>query len=147
MVGKISKIRETAVTPARDGSLTINETTLAAAITTAAETGAQVISLSLVTTNNISCATEPDHELCVALALAQEMDVVVVAATGNSFSNPTVHFLASDPNVISVGALDINSEVPEWSRYEPQQDLAAPGVRVLTTWYTNRNWEPHEAFV
>jgi subtilisin family serine protease len=113
------------------------------------ETGAQVINLSLY-------APEPDagscknyasrnDPFCQVLSLADEMDVVIVAAAGNEGwkagnDNGNVDFPAKDHRVIAVGAVDSAGTVPPWSNKGPEIDLVAPGVDILSTFNTNMDW-------
>ncbi len=89
---------------------------------------------------------------CDALATLEERDIVMVAAAGNEGVND-IHFPASDPRVISVGAVDIwgsatpiagsvATNVPANIYYTevqlnfgPEQDFVGPGFNVLSTFY------------
>jgi len=66
-----------------------------------------------------------------AVIYAYSYGVVLVAAAGNEgASQPS--YPAAYPEVIAVGAIDINYQVPSWSNRNP--DLVAPGVSILSTW-------------
>ncbi len=66
-----------------------------------------------------------------AVIYAYSYGVVLVAAAGNEgASQPS--YPAAYPEVIAVGAIDINYQVPSWSNRNP--DLVAPGVNILSTW-------------
>jgi serine protease len=78
---------------------------------------------------------------CEALDRAEEFDVVLVAAAGNE-SDQNIDFPASDDRVIAVGAIDFSGNVSAWSSDGPEKDLVAPGEDVLSTFYTDRIWNP-----
>ncbi len=66
-----------------------------------------------------------------AVQYAYSYGVVLVAAAGNEgASQPS--YPAAYPEVIAVGAVDSNYQVPSWSNRN--HDLAAPGVNILSTW-------------
>jgi subtilisin family serine protease len=44
--------------------------------------------------------------------------------------------------VIAVGAIISQGERPIWSNYGPELDLVAPGVNVLSTFYTGIDYFP-----
>ncbi|MEM1695597.1 MAG: S8 family peptidase [Desulfurococcaceae archaeon] len=70
-----------------------------------------------------------------AVKYAYSYGVVLVAAAGNEgAANPT--YPAAYPEVIAVGAIDSNYQVPSWSNRNP--DVVAPGVEILSTWPKNR---------
>lgn len=106
----------------------------------------------------------PDSDvvlLCNAMAVAEERDVVMVAASGNhriiGSSNPDVDFPALDPRTIAVGGLELGDPQLEpqlWvnescadppiqcgSWIGPNQDLMAPAQDILTTVYTGHDHE------
>ncbi len=58
--------------------------------------------------------------------------ILHVAAASND-GEPTYHYPASYDSVISVGALDENLVVADFSNYNDQVELSAPGVAVLST--------------
>ncbi len=65
-----------------------------------------------------------------AVKYAYSYGVVLVAATGNEgASSPSCP--ACYPEVIAVGAVDINYNVPSWSNRQP--DVVAPGVNIYST--------------
>ncbi|MEM1760830.1 MAG: S8 family peptidase [Desulfurococcaceae archaeon] len=69
-----------------------------------------------------------------AVKYAYSYGVVLVAAAGNDgASSPS--YPAAYPEVIAVGAVDINYNVPRWSNRNP--DVVAPGVDILSTYRNN----------
>lgn len=127
-------------------------------------TGAQVLNLSFGlqfdnctwTNSSCNCTSYPNDPLCPALAYAAAQDVVVIAASGNhGFLNTTptitntIQFPAADPRVIAVGGTDAYGNI--WQESNPQPNfvgsnggqnlaLVAPAKDVLSTVYTNYNW-------
>jgi subtilisin family serine protease len=70
-----------------------------------------------------------------AVKYAYNYNVTLVAAAGNDgASQPSCP--ACYPEVIAVGAVDSNYNVPDWSNRNP--DVVAPGVNILSTWPKNR---------
>ena len=70
-----------------------------------------------------------------AFAHAIAEGVIIVAASGNESKAGTplpVHFPAAYPNVVSVGAIDEDSEYATFSNQGPEIDFAAPGVKVIS---------------
>ncbi|MEM4623028.1 MAG: S8 family peptidase [Desulfurococcaceae archaeon] len=86
------------------------------------EDDADVISMSL--------GGPASQTLYNAVKYAYDNGVVLVAAAGNSgASNPS--YPAAYPEVIAVGAVDSNYQVPSWSNRNP--DVVAPGVGIYST--------------
>ncbi|GAT68036.1 peptidase [Planomonospora sphaerica] len=118
---------------------------VAAGITYAADHGATVINLSLG-----SPGSDPMVRSAIDYALAK--DVVVVAAAGNSaqdcskVSNPypgencgnPVNYPAAFPGVVGVAATDSADARAAFSEYGSYVDVAAPGVRVRSTYPSSR---------
>ncbi len=106
---------------------------VAAGILWAADNGAAVINLSL----GSETGTET---LRAALKYAYDKGVVIVAAAGNAGGN--VYYPAAyDTYVLSVAATDYNDTRAAFSNFGSRIDVAAPGVRILSTvptWY----WGP-----
>ncbi len=73
---------------------------------------------------------------------AYENGLLVVAAAGNDGtsdgSGDTVDFPARYDSVIGVSAVDVNSNRAEFSSTGPTVEVAAPGVRVLSTYIGNQ---------
>ena len=112
-------------------------TDVASAVRYAVDQGAKVINMSLGTTSS-------DPILKAELDYASNHDVVVVAAAGNC-GNPLNYFLsdcivvgqmiypANYPQVLAVGATDINDNRVSFSSYGPNLDVVAPGSGSLVT--------------
>ena len=66
-----------------------------------------------------------------AIAYVTARGGIVVAAAGNGGA-AGVAVPARWPEVLAVGALDANDQVPSYSAVGPQVDCAAPGQRVLS---------------
>lgn len=102
---------------------------LAEGIRYAVDQGARVINLSIA-------GPQDDKPVRKAVAYAVQHDVVVVAAAGNQQANtPSTmpSYPAGYPDVIGVGAIDINGARTGPSQIGPYVDLVAPGDSVLTT--------------
>jgi subtilisin family serine protease len=98
---------------------------VASGILWAADNGAAVINLSL----GAETGTET---LRAALKYAYDKGVVIVAAAGNGNGN-VFYPAAYDTYVLSVAATDYNDARAEFSNYGARIDVAAPGVRILST--------------
>ena len=90
----------------------------------------------------------------ITAAINRNLDVLFIAAAGNdgddnrngiSDGPGTIDYPGANANVVAVGAIDINSNVPVWSSLgltvvtnspvqEHQVELGAPGVSVYSTW-------------
>ena len=68
------------------------------------------------------------------IAFAYAMGVITVASAGNEgkIGSP-IHYPASYPHVIGVGATDHNDVVADFSSYGSWVDVSAPGVSILST--------------
>ena len=84
----------------------------------------EVISMSLGGPSDVP-------ELHQVIQEAYQYGIVVVAAAGNEGSS-SPDYPAAYPEVIAVGAIDSNEQVPDWSNRNPE--VAAPGVDILSTW-------------
>ena len=113
---------------------------IAVAMKLAADNGAQIINLSLG-------SDAPSPLITDATVYAALKNVMVVAAAGNDGPYAgSIDYPGADPNVVGVGALDINLSIPEWSSrgnnsistpyvMEDQDiEFAAPGVNAESTW-------------
>ncbi len=103
---------------------------IAQGITWAADNGAAVINLSLG-------GPAGDETLRSALRYAYEKGVTIVAASGND-AGPVYYPAAYDNYVIAVAATDYNDVRASFSNIGAENDVAAPGVRILSsvpTWY------------
>lgn len=94
--------------------------TLAAAIVTAADQGAHIISLSLGSETN-------SQVLQNAVDYATSVGAIVVASAGNNGSNTPFYPAACD-KVIAVAACDAASNATTFSNYGDYVDIAAPGL-------------------
>ncbi|HUC86780.1 MAG TPA: S8 family serine peptidase [Candidatus Saccharimonadales bacterium] len=107
--------------------------TIAAAVQYAANNGANIISLSLGT-------SEDDPYLHQEIDYAISKGVLVVAAAGNNGCN-CLSYPADYPEVLSVGASDQNDNLASFSSYGANLDVLAPGVDgdVCSSIYTATN--------
>lgn len=132
-----------------------NTTTLAYAVTRAVDMGATVINLSEVACAPVGIAID-DRAVGRAVRYAFERNVVVVAAAGNvgSETNCKTQNDMKDPNlpldtawrsvstiaspawfsdyVLTVGALNKNGEIADFSLHGPWVGVAAPGENVAS---------------
>lgn len=97
---------------------------VAAAITQAADLGAQIINLSLG-------GSSPSTVLADAVDYAVARGVTVIAAAGNT--GGSVLYPAALAPVVAVAAVDPNLQRSSFSSYGPEIDLYAPGRDILTT--------------
>ncbi len=95
------------------------------AITYAADKGADIISLSLGGVG----VSEAERE---AVNYAYNKGVVIVAATGNTYS-ALVDYPAAYDHVIAVGATNANDERAAFSNYGENIDVVAPGAEIYST--------------
>jgi hypothetical protein len=95
----------------------------------AVDQGADVISLSLG--SNL-----PDGFTRQAVQDAIAAGVIVVAASGNDGCNCII-YPANYPEVVAVGALDINNQPASFSSYGDNLDILAPGTNLYTA-----SWSP-----
>ncbi len=103
---------------------------VASGILWAADNGAAVINLSL----GAETGTET---LRAALKYAYDKGVIIVAAAGNGNTN-VFYPAAYDTYVLAVAATDYNDNRADFSNFGARIDVAAPGVRILSTvptWY------------
>ncbi|MBI1952494.1 S8 family serine peptidase, partial [Candidatus Saccharibacteria bacterium] len=114
-----------------------NSIDVASAIHYAVDQGAKVINMSLGTPS-------PDPIVKAELDYAQSHDVVVVAAAGNCGSPSSyvangcsvvgqMVYPANYPQVVAVGATDINDTRASFSSYGPNLDVVAPGTGTINT--------------
>ncbi len=102
--------------------------TLAAGIVWAADHGASVLNMSLGATTQVTAVTD-------AILYARSKGITVVAAAGNQrASGSPVSYPAADPGVIAVAATDQNDAYASFSNGGSYVDVAAPGVRIASTW-------------
>lgn len=132
---------------------------LAAGLSYAVSTGAQIITMSFGAKNGVTC-NAPSAEysaMCSALAFAAERDVVMVAATGND-DEERIDFPASDPRVIPVGGID-DPHGNRWSNdpttfrspgsnYGERLRLGgfvAPAKSILSSFYRGASWNASQS--
>lgn len=100
--------------------------TIAQAIVTAVDAGAQIVNISLG-----GYATGP--ALDAAIGYATQRGALIVAAAGNDQA-AQLTWPAADPRVVSVGAVDKAEQQVSFSNSSPQLRLSAPGYGVQTAW-------------
>lgn len=100
------------------------------------EWGADIISMSL----GSDYTEDPPEAIpeCRAVEMLTKQGMIVVIANGNAGPAPnTVGVAANSPYALSVGAIDIDGSVPEFSSRGPtaqgviKPDVVAPGVNIL----------------
>ncbi len=123
--------------------------TLAKAIISAVDQGAQVINISLTACAPPTSPSDQERELQAAIDWAvNEKDVVIVTAAGNIDSESgcqaqndnqdpkTVNVVASPPwyaeDVLSVASMNQEGEVSSFSVWGPWVSVAAPGENIVT---------------
>ncbi len=102
---------------------------LAAGILAAVDSGAQIVNISMGTTENNPLIEE-------AVAFAHDHNVLIVAAAGNS-EGADATYPAAYPSVISVGAVDASGEHLDFSNFGTYLSLTAPGYALDTVWPGN----------
>ena len=103
---------------------------LAAGILAAIDSGAQIMNISMGTTENNPLIEE-------AVLLARDQHVLIVAAAGNSEQTDAT-YPAAYPSVISVGAVDARGEHLDFSNYGTYLSVTAPGYAIDAAWPGNR---------
>jgi subtilisin family serine protease len=99
--------------------------TVASAIKYATDHGAHVINLSLGSTTT-------DELLLSAINYARARGVVIAAAVGNENSE-SPRFPADLADVLAVAAIDNTGRKAQFSNFGAHVDVAAPGVKVIST--------------
>ncbi len=113
---------------------------VASAIRSAAEDGAQIITVSVGSDSESALVRD-------AVEMASKKGALIVAAAGNDGSySGSLDYPANYAGTVSVGAVDSFGSVPDWSsrgnnsstklgiRENGDLDFAAPGVDVESTW-------------
>ena len=100
---------------------------LTGGITYAADNGARIINLSFNW-------ADWSQALQAAVNYAYSEGCLLVAAAGDSFDS-TYQYPAALEHVVSVAATDRYDEHPEFSTYNDEVDVAAPGVDILGAWW------------
>lgn len=103
---------------------------IAEAVLYAVEYGADVINLSLGTTQSSELLEDIIEDA------VEDANVVVVAAAGN-LNSTLPQFPAADDDVLAVAALDGNGLRADFSNYGIWIDVAAPGVGILSAYPVN----------
>jgi subtilisin family serine protease len=111
---------------ALDGDGVGTDADIAAAITWAADHGADVLNLSLGGPGD-------SPALRAAIDYAVARDVLVVAASGNEGSSRP-QYPAAYPGVVAVGATDWSGNVTGFSSYGAWLDLVAPGFAITSAY-------------
>ena len=102
---------------------------VAEAILQAVEDGCRIVNLSLVT-------TDVHQAIAEAAAYAAGQGVLIVAAAGNGYDD-AAHYPASDPNVLSVAAVDTLDLLADFSSYGEHVDVCAPGTHIYSPYLNN----------
>jgi subtilisin family serine protease len=102
-----------------------NDTTLAPAITYAANNGADVINASWGGFGTSQTIED-------AIKYAYSLGVVFVAAAGNASMDASNFFPANSPEAITVSASDASDNLAYFSDFGPKIDVAGPGVDILS---------------
>ena len=105
--------------------------------------GADIISMSL----GDSARSNAIH---LAINNAVSMEVVVIAAAGNSGPNPgTINYPGGEKNVIAVGAVDGSDVIAYFSSRGPitvdgevltKPDVSAPGINIISLYYLSNGY-------
>jgi len=66
---------------------------------------------------------------------AQENDILIVASTGNDGEDGNVQYPAAFKDVISVGAVDSNATISDFTSLDGKVDIVAPGESVKSTYF------------
>lgn len=98
--------------------------TILAAANWCADQGANIISMSLG--GKVPALVDGYQAL-------NDRGVLVVAAAGNDGA-PVINYPAGYASVVSVAAIDANEAVASFSTFNPDVEIAAPGVAVLSTY-------------
>ncbi len=93
---------------------------VAAGIVWAVDNGANIINLSLGSSQNSEVVAD-------AIAYAYDNDVTVIAATGNDGFTDSIGYPAALPTPIAVGAVDFKHVVTFYSNQGDEIDIVAPG--------------------
>ena len=106
-----------------DSDSTGHASTLAAAITMAADRGVDVINLSAGMPDRVKVLQD-------AVQSARARGVLVIASAGNTGTDD-VNFPAAISNAFSVTAVDADDRLASFASYGSEVDLSAPGVALL----------------
>ncbi|RCH79327.1 subtilisin-like serine protease, partial [Rhizopus stolonifer] len=101
-------------------------------VITVAEPGKSIINLSL---------SGPKSQLIddILTKVVVDHHIPVFVAAGNSASDACLFSPSSNPHVFSVGASDLNDDVPAYSNVGGCVQLYAPGSEIESTWINGQN--------
>lgn len=117
------------------GGLTFASSVVQAA-NSCARAGADVINMSLGGSSSSTSARQSFQNL-------YDRGVLMVAAAGNDgIDNDRVSYPASYPSIISVAAIDNDNQKADFSQFNRQVELSAPGVSVLSSYPEGLQQEP-----
>jgi subtilisin family serine protease len=108
--------------------------TVAAAVKYAADHGANVINLSLG-------SSEPSALLQDAILDARARGITLVAAVGNDNNDTIPQFPSSLQEVLAVAAIELTGQKASFSNFGSHVDVCAPGVRLVSTFPVDRAGE------
>ncbi len=100
---------------------------VAAGIDWAADSGANILSLSLG-------SPDPSPQMAAAIGRAVAKGCFVICAAGNDGRPDSVNYPARRDNTLAIGAVDRNGRVSPFSSRGPQVDLSAPGQDIVSTY-------------
>ncbi|MFE0176718.1 type VII secretion-associated serine protease mycosin [Streptomyces sp. NPDC059002] len=101
---------------------------MARAIRYAAESDAQILNISMGSSNHRGTSNVNTPELSAAVKYALRKGKLVFAAVGNSATKGNdVEYPAATPGVVGVGAINDKAERTSESQWGPQVDVVAPG--------------------
>nr|WP_301285969.1 S8 family serine peptidase [Lysinibacillus endophyticus] len=86
----------------------------------------EIINMSLGISKDIPLLKEKIDE-------AIDKGSIIISSSGNE-GKSSLQYPANYPNVISVGAYDINEAIASFSQYGENLDFVAPGVDIWSTW-------------
>jgi minor extracellular protease Epr len=67
-----------------------------------------------------------------------QMNIPIIAASGNDSRGNAVNYPAKYPEVICVTAFDKNGKPARFNSTGPESEFSAPGVDIHSTWINNR---------
>lgn len=108
--------------------------TVAAAVKYAADHGADVINLSLG-------SSEPSELLQEAIVDARARGITIVAAVGNDDSKTNPQFPSSLAEVMAVAAIELSGQKASFSNFGGHVDVCAPGAGLVSTFPGHREGE------
>src|SRR6185295_17592483 len=108
--------------------------TVAAAVKYAADHGADVINLSLG-------SSQPSELLQSAITDARARGITLVAAVGNDGIEGNPQFPSILSEVMAVAAIELNGAKTSFSNFGGHVDVCAPGARLVSTFPGHREGE------